>query len=72
MQPATVCSKLGDHSPYAVFSDSLKTTDQIDRRSLQQFRQRRGYDLAHLPALIADAGPETLRSAMIGRRLSPN
>ena len=27
---------------------------------LQQFRQRRGYDLApHLPALIADAGPET-------------
>ncbi len=50
----------GDHPPYAIFSDSLEdygsnwTTDL-----LQQFRQRRGYDLIpHLPALIADIGPE--------------
>ena len=51
----------GDHFPYAVFSDSLEdygsdwTGDLIE-----QFRQRRGYDLTpHLPALLADAGPET-------------
>ena len=50
-----------DHPPYAVFSDSLEdygsdwTSDL-----LEQFRQRRGYDLVpHLPALMADAGPET-------------
>jgi hypothetical protein len=51
----------GDHPPYAVFSDSLEdygsdwTPDM-----LQEFRQRRGYDLTpHLLALIADIGPET-------------
>jgi alpha-L-rhamnosidase len=50
-----------DHPPYAVFSDSLEdygsnwTSDL-----LEQFQQRRGYDLApHLPALIADSGAET-------------
>lgn len=51
----------GDHSPYAVFSDSLEDYgSNWTGDLLQQFRQRRGYDLApHLPALIADAGPET-------------
>src|SRR5579863_3192902 len=51
----------GDQPPYAVFSDSLEdygsdwTGDLIE-----QFRQRRGYDLTpHLPALIAEVGPET-------------
>ena len=51
----------GDHPPYAVFSDSLED-DASDWTAdlLQQFRQRRGYDLTpHLPALVADAGPET-------------
>lgn len=50
----------GDHPPYAIFSDSLEdygsnwTSDL-----LQQFRQRRGYDLTpHLPALIAETGPD--------------
>jgi len=50
-----------DHPPYAVFSDSLEdygsdwTSDL-----LEQFRQRRGYDLvSHVPALMADVGPET-------------
>ena len=51
----------GETPPYAVFSDSLEdygsdwTGDLLD-----QFRERRGYDLTpHLPALIADVGPET-------------
>lgn len=51
----------GDEPPYAVFSDSLEvygadwTGDFLD-----QFRARRGYDLRpHLPALFADAGPDT-------------
>jgi hypothetical protein len=50
-----------EHPPYAVFSDSLEdygsdwTSDL-----LEQFRLRRGYDLTpHLPALVADVGPET-------------
>ncbi len=49
-----------DHPPYAIFSDSLEdygsnwTSDL-----LQEFRQRRGYDLTpHLPALIAETGPD--------------
>lgn len=51
----------GDNPPYAVFSDSLEVfgadwTDDL----LEQFRQRRGYDLTpHLPALFFDAGPQT-------------
>lgn len=47
--------------PYAIFCDSLEvfqsdwTGDLLD-----QFQQRRGYDLKpHLPALVANAGPET-------------
>ena len=50
-----------ERPPYAVFSDSLEdygsdwTSDL-----LEQFRLRRGYDLTpHLPALVADVGPET-------------
>ncbi len=51
----------GDHPPYAVFSDSLEDYgSNWTGDLLQQFRQRRGYDLVpHLPALIGDAGPET-------------
>ncbi len=49
------------HPPYAVFSDSLEDYgSNWTGDLLQQFRQRRGYDLApHLLALIADTGPET-------------
>ena len=51
----------GGHPPYAVFSDSLEDYgSNWTGDLLQQFRQRRGYDLApHLPALIAEVGPET-------------
>ena len=51
----------GDHPPYAVFSDSLEDYgSNWTGDLLEQFRQRRGYDLTpHLPALVADAGPET-------------
>ena len=50
-----------DHPPYAVFSDSLEDYgSDWTPDLLEQFRQRRGYDLTpHLPALMADAGPET-------------
>jgi len=50
-----------DHPPYAVFSDSLEDNESDWTADLlEQFRQRRGYDLApHLPALIGDAGPDT-------------
>lgn len=49
-----------DHPPYAVFSDSLEDEgSDWTADLLQQFRQRRGYDLTpYLPALIADIGPE--------------
>ncbi|HEY3839059.1 MAG TPA: glycosyl hydrolase [Bryobacteraceae bacterium] len=53
---------LGNHPPYAVFSDSLEvyaadwTPDFLD-----QFRKRRGYDLTPLlPALAGDIGEKTL------------
>jgi hypothetical protein len=51
----------GEHPPYAVFSDSLEDYGSNWTGDLpQQFRERRGYDLTpHLPALIADVGPET-------------
>ncbi len=52
----------GPNPPYAVFSDSLEvygsdwTSDFV-----AEFQKRRGYDIVpHLPALAADAGPETL------------
>jgi hypothetical protein len=51
----------GDHPPYAVFSDSLEDYgSDWTGDLLKQFQQRRGYDLTpHLPALVADSGPET-------------
>jgi len=51
----------GEHPPYAVFSDSLEDYgSDWTGDLLQEFRQRRGYDLVpHLPALVSDAGPET-------------
>ena len=51
----------GPQPPYAIFCDSLEAygadwTDDL----LQEFQKRRGYDLRpHLPALVADVGPET-------------
>ncbi len=51
----------GEDPPYAIFCDSLEVyesdwTDDL----LDQFRARRGYDLRpHLPALVADVGPES-------------
>lgn len=56
-----ILDALRDAPPYAVFSDSLEVygadwTPEL----LDQFRRRRGYDLLpHLPALVADVGPET-------------
>src|ERR1051326_5097296 len=51
----------GDHPPYSVFSDSLEDEgSDWTGDFLEQFRQRRGYDLTpHLPALFADTGPDT-------------
>ena len=51
----------GDHLPYAVFSDSLEVYDSDWTWDLlEQFRQRRGYDLTpYLPALVQDIGPKT-------------
>lgn len=50
-----------DHPPYAIFSDSLEDYgSDWTPDLLEEFRRRRGYDLTpHLPALIADVGPET-------------
>lgn len=51
----------GDDPPYAIFSDSLEVygTDWTGDL-LEQFRQRRGYDLVpYLPALVQDIGPKT-------------
>ncbi len=47
--------------PYAVFSDSLEVYgSDWTGDLLQQFRQRRGYDLTpYLPALVQDIGPKT-------------
>lgn len=52
---------LGPNSPHAVFCDSLEVyeSDWTDD-FLEEFRQRRGYDLTpHLPALAFPLGPET-------------
>jgi hypothetical protein len=52
---------LKETPPYAVFSDSL----EVERSDwtpafLEEFRKRRGYDLApYLPALAVDIGPKT-------------
>ncbi|MGB8479811.1 MAG: glycosyl hydrolase [Acidobacteriaceae bacterium] len=51
----------GKHPPYAVFSDSLEVYGaDWTPDFLQQFRQKRGYDLTpYLPALVGDMGPVT-------------
>lgn len=50
-----------DDPPYAVFSDSLEVNGaDWTPRFLDEFRAHRGYDLIpHLPALVADVGPQT-------------
>jgi hypothetical protein len=50
-----------DHSPYAVFSDSLEDYgSDWTPNFLTEFQHRRGYDLApYLPALVGDIGPDT-------------
>ncbi len=51
----------GKHPPYAVFSDSLEVYGaDWTPDFLQQFRQKRGYDLTpYLPALVGNMGPIT-------------
>jgi hypothetical protein len=51
----------GNNPPYAVFSDSLEVYgSDWTADLLQQFLQRRGYDLTpYLPALVQDIGPKT-------------
>jgi len=51
----------GTAPPYSVFSDSLEVYgSDWTGDLLQQFRQRRGYDLTpYLPALVQDIGPKT-------------
>ncbi len=46
--------------PYAIFSDSLEVyAADWTPELLTEFQKRRGYDLRpHLPALVADVGPE--------------
>ncbi|HYM10873.1 MAG TPA: glycosyl hydrolase [Bryobacterales bacterium] len=52
---------IGPHPPYAVFCDSLEVYgSDWSPDFLEQFQKRRGYDIQpHLPALVADAGPQT-------------
>jgi hypothetical protein len=52
---------LTDDPPYSVFSDSLEVYGADWTPNLpEEFRKRRGYDIIpHLPALVADVGPET-------------
>ncbi len=52
---------LGLQPPYAIFSDSLEVYgSDWTGDFLEQFRQRRGYDLKpYLPALVAEDGPRT-------------
>ncbi len=58
---ARFAEAFGPKPPYAIFSDSLEVygadwTPDL----LAEFQKRRGYDLRpHLPALVADVGPET-------------
>ena len=51
----------GSPVPYSVFCDSLEVYNQDWTDDfLAEFQKRRGYDLRpHLPALIADIGPQT-------------
>lgn len=54
-------SAFGSGPPYAVFCDSLEVFDSDwTGDMLEEFQRRRGYSLRpHLPALVADMGPET-------------
>ena len=54
-------NSLSGDPPYAIFSDSLEDYGADWTPSmLEEFHKRRGYDLVpHLPALVADVGPET-------------
>ncbi|MEQ1761805.1 MAG: glycosyl hydrolase [Pyrinomonadaceae bacterium] len=51
----------GSPVPYSVFCDSLEVYNQDWTDDfLAEFQKRRGYDIRpHLPALIADVGPQT-------------
>lgn len=51
----------GSPVPYSVFCDSLEVYNQDWTDDfLSEFEKRRGYDIRpHLPALIADVGPQT-------------
>src|SRR3954466_13835048 len=51
----------GSQPPFAIFCDSLEVYNQDWTDDLlAEFQKRRGYDLKpHLPALIADMGPQT-------------
>ncbi len=55
-------SAFGDHPPYSVFSDSLEVNESDWTQDfLEQFRNRRGYDLTpHLAELVAGTGPEAV------------
>ena len=50
----------GSNPPYAIFCDSLEVYDSDWTGDfLEEFQKRRGYDLKpHLPALVADMGPQ--------------
>jgi hypothetical protein len=52
----------GEHPPYSVFSDSLEVYESDWTPDLlEQFRNRRGYDLTpHLAQLVAGTGPEVV------------
>jgi hypothetical protein len=58
---ARFAEAFGPKPPYAVFSDSLEVNGaDWTPDLLAEFQKRRGYDLRpHLPALVADVGPET-------------
>ena len=52
----------GEHPPYSVFSDSLEVYESDWTPDLlEQFRNRRGYDLTpHLAQMVAGTGPEAV------------
>jgi hypothetical protein len=51
----------GSQPPYSIFCDSLEVfNSDWTGDFLEEFQRRRGYDMKpHLPALIADVGPQT-------------
>jgi hypothetical protein len=58
---ARLMQAFSSKKPYAIFSDSLEVEQSNWTPNLvSEFQKRRGYDvMSHLPALVADAGPET-------------